>query len=159
MQTGKTARLLRWSCLNCFSLARPRYGHFSSLILWSCSSHPWPDHRSVASFAHERLRYRRRAARQRTKRSTDFSRFSFWAYLSVCGGRSICRAHPNRGRWGAVDDFQARGASLPWWNGRMMSESAWEVKKEENWARLSRAQGRVFAATSDGNFSVTLRKL
>ncbi len=32
----------------------------------------------------------------------------------------------------AVDDFQARDASLPGWNGRMMSESAWEVKKEEN---------------------------
>ena len=27
----------------------------------------------------------------------------------------------------AVDDFQARDASLPCWSGRMMSESAWEV--------------------------------
>ena len=40
----------------------------------------------------------------------------------------------------------------------MMSESAWEVKKEENWARLSCAQGNVFAAASDGNFSVTFEE-
>jgi len=59
----------------------------------------------------------------------------------------------------AVDDFQARDASLPCWNGRMMSESAWEVKKEENWARLSCAQGHVFAATSGGNFSLTFEEI
>jgi hypothetical protein len=59
----------------------------------------------------------------------------------------------------AVDDFQARDASLPWWNGRMMSESAWEVKKEGNWARLRCAQGHVFAATSGGNFSLTFEEI
>ena len=48
---------------------------------------------------------------------------------------------------------------LPRWNGRMMSESAWEVKIEENWARLSRAPGHVFAATSGGNFSVTFEEI
>jgi len=41
----------------------------------------------------------------------------------------------------------------------MMSESAWEVKIEENWARLSRAPGHVFAATSGGNFSVTFEEI
>jgi predicted lipid-binding transport protein (Tim44 family) len=58
---------------------------FFSLILWSCLSHPWP-HRSVASFAHERFRYGQRAARQRTKRCIDSSRFSFWVYPSIRGG-------------------------------------------------------------------------
>jgi hypothetical protein len=31
-------------------------------------------------------------------------------------------------------DLQVRGAGLLQWNGRMMFESAWEVRKEENWA-------------------------
>ncbi len=31
-------------------------------------------------------------------------------------------------------------------------------RKEENWARLSCAQGPVFAATSNGNFSVTFEE-
>jgi hypothetical protein len=41
----------------------------------------------------------------------------------------------------------------------MMSESAWEVKKEENSAGLSRAQVHVFAVASSGNFSVTFEEI
>ena len=40
----------------------------------------------------------------------------------------------------------------------MMFESAWEVEKEENWARLSLAQMHVFAVASGGNFSVTFEE-
>jgi len=116
-------RLMRWSSLNRFSLAWPSYRYFSSLILRSCSSHPWPDQRSVASFAHERLRYRRRAARQRAKRSTDSSRFSFCVYPSVCGGDPAASHIRIEYLGRAADDFQVRGASLPRWNGRRMSES------------------------------------
>jgi hypothetical protein len=54
--------------------------------------------------------------------------------------------------------IQVRIAGLLRWNGRMMSESAWEVKKEENWARWSRAQVHVFAVTSGGNFSITFEE-
>src|SRR5205823_818659 len=133
-------------------------GIFYSLILPPCSSRLWPDHRSVASFAHERLLYRRRAARQRTKRCTDSSRSSFCVYPSVCGGDPSASHIRIEDVGPAADDFQARDASLPGWNGRMMSESAWQVKKEENWARLGRAQVHVFAISS-GNFSLTFEEI
>jgi Domain of unknown function (DUF5666) len=41
----------------------------------------------------------------------------------------------------------------------MMSESAWEVKREENCAGLSRAQMHVFTVASGGNFSVTFEEI
>jgi Domain of unknown function (DUF5666) len=40
----------------------------------------------------------------------------------------------------------------------MMFESAWEVRKEENWARLSLAQMHVFAVAWGGNFRGTFEE-
>jgi len=150
----------RWPCLDCFSLLRASHRRLFSLPAW-LRSHPlWPDQRSAAPTARGPPCYRQQAARPRAPPCRFSLGFSFWGYLSFCGGRSIGEAHSNRGS--AEREQYPRCASRKLFGGTgasccELSEKSTHIRVYG--VRLLQARLNIPAKTLAGNFSAQIEEI